>query len=174
MIILRSEYNEEERENMEKLSKDRKPENNLLLQCMWTSLSPRKLCTSLSCCVVGVWNNEEGRLLFILFSHPEINWGRLHLGKQYNFIFHNLYFILLLLAFHPKAYIVLSSVCMNDYNKFNSRRKTIRIASKVAQNPTLPLNKDGILRSSSASSSFGFHLYIYIVSIISKCTEGCL
>ena len=84
------------------------------------------------------------------------------------------YFILLLLAFHPKDYIVLSKVQMNDYNKFNSQRRTIRIASEVAQTPTLPLNKEGILWSSSASRSSGFHLYIYTVSIISKCTEGCL
>ena len=26
---------------------------------------------------------------------------------------------------------------MNDYNKFNSRRRTIRIASEVAQTPTI-------------------------------------
>ena len=85
-----------------------------------------------------------------------------------------LYFILLLLAFHPKAYIVLTRVCMNDYNKFNSRRRTIRIDSEVAKTPTLPLNKEGILQSSSASWSSGFHMYIYTVSIISKCIEGCL
>ena len=133
-----------EKKNMEMLSKDGKPENCLLLQCMRTSLSPRKLRTSLSCYVAAVWNNE-GRLLFILFSHSEFNWGRLLLGEQYNFIFHNFYFILLLLAFHPKDYIVLSRVCMNDYNKFNSRRRTIRIASEVAQTLMLPFNKEGIL-----------------------------
>ena len=48
------------------------------------------------------------------------------------------------------------------------------MSSEVAQTPTLPLNKEGILRSSSASRSSGFHLYIYIVSIISKRTKGCL
>ena len=67
---------------------------------------------------------------------------------------------------------------MIDYNKFISRRRyntrAIRIASEVAQTPTLPLNKEGILRSSSASRSVGFHLYIYTVSTISKRTEGCL
>ena len=41
MIILRTMYNEE-RENMEMLSKDRNPQNNLLLQYMQTSLSPKK------------------------------------------------------------------------------------------------------------------------------------
>ena len=78
------------------------------------------------------------------------------------------------MPFHPKAYIVLSRVCMNDYNKFNPRRWTIRIAFEVAQTPTLPLNKKGILRSSSTSHSSGFHLYIYTASIISKRIEGCL
>ena len=43
MIIMRSEYNEEERENMEKVSKDRNPENSLHLQYMRTSLSTKKL-----------------------------------------------------------------------------------------------------------------------------------
>ena len=66
-------------------------------------------------------------------------------GSNNSFIFHNFYFILLLLAFHPKDYIVLSSVLMNDYNKFNSRRRTIRIASEVAQTLMLPFNKEGIL-----------------------------
>ena len=54
IIILRSEYNEEERKNMEKLSKDRNPENSLLQQYMQTSLSPTKLRTSLCCCDVVV------------------------------------------------------------------------------------------------------------------------
>ena len=63
---------------------------------------------------------------------------------------------------------------MTNYNKFNSRRRAIRIDSEVAQTPTLPLNKEGILQSSSASWSPGFHMYIYTVSIISKRTEGCL
>ena len=48
------------------------------------------------------------------------------------------------------------------------------MSSEVAQTPTLPLNKEGILRSSSAPRSSGFHLYIYIVSIVSKRTEGYL
>ena len=74
------------KKNKEMLSKDGNPKNSLLLQCIQTSLSPRKLHTCLSYGVAGVWNNE-GRLLFILFSHPEFNWGRLHLGEQYNFIF---------------------------------------------------------------------------------------
>ena len=85
-----------------------------------------------------------------------------------------LFIFLLLLAFHPKVYIVLSMFCMNDYNKFNSRRRTIRITSEVAQTLTLPLKKEGILLSSSTSWSSGFHLYIYMVSIISKRTKGCL
>ena len=90
MIILRTVYNEE-RENMEMLSKDRNPENSLLLQYMRTSLSPKKLQTSvLLCrCATAMWNND-----------------RLHLGEQ-----HNLYFIIfilsfLLLAFLPEVYIV--------------------------------------------------------------------
>ena len=92
----------------------------------------------------------------------------------------NIIYILsfLLLAFLHKVYIVLSRVCMIDYNKFKSRRRyntsTIRIASEVTQIPTLPLNKEGILQSSSASWSSGFHLYIYTVFIISKRTKGCL
>ena len=45
---------------------------------------------------------------------------------------------------------------MNNYNKFNSRRRTIRIASEVAQTPTLPLNKEGILWSSSTYDHLGF------------------
>ena len=40
------------------------------------------------------------------------------------------------MPFHSKAYINLSRVCMNDYNKFNSRKRTIRMASKVAQTST--------------------------------------
>ena len=96
------------------------------------------------------------------------------MGEQYDFIFHNFILFHLLLDFHPKAYIVLSRVCMNAYNKFNSRRRIIRITYEVAQTSTLPLNKEGILRSSSASRSSGFHLYIYAVSIISKRIEGCL
>ena len=157
------------RKNMEMLSKYWNPENSLLLQCMQNSLFPRKLCTCSSCCVAVVWNNEEGCLLFIVFSHPEFNWDEFTWGS--NII---LYFILLLLDFHPKAYIVLSRVCMNDYNKFKSWKRTIRIDSEVAQTSTLPLNKEGILLSSSTSWSSGFHLYIYTVSIISKCTKGCL
>ena len=49
-------WNEEylTRENMEMLSKDRNPENNLLMQYMRTSLSPRKLRTSLCCCAATV------------------------------------------------------------------------------------------------------------------------
>ena len=92
----------------------------------------------------------------------------------------NIIYILsfLLLAFLPKVYIVLSRVCMIDYNKFISRRRyntrTIRIASEVAQIPTLPLNKEVILQSSSTSRSSWFHMYIYTVSIISKRTEGFL
>ena len=63
---------------------------------------------------------------------------------------------------------------MYDYNKFNSRRRTIRIDFEVAQTPTLPLNKEGILQFSSTSWSSRFHLYIYTVSIISKHAEVCL
>ena len=48
------------------------------------------------------------------------------------------------------------------------------MSSEVAQTPTLPLNKEGILRSSLTSRSSGFHLYIYTVSIISIHTEGCM
>ena len=47
------------------------------------------------------------------------------------------------------------------------------MSSEVAQTPTLPLNKEVILRSSLASRSSRFHLYIYTVSIISIHTEGC-
>ena len=47
-----------------------------------------------------------------------------------------------MLAFLPEVYIVLSRVCMIDYNKFNFCRRyntsTIRIAFEVAQIPSLP------------------------------------
>ena len=42
---------------------------------------------------------------------------------------------------------------MNNYNKFNSQRRTIRIASEVAQTPTLPLNKEGFICTSILSPS---------------------
>ena len=48
------------------------------------------------------------------------------------------------------------------------------MSSEVAQTPTLPLNKEGILQSSSTSRSSRFHMYIYTISIISIHTEGCL
>ena len=99
------------------------------------------------------------------------------MGEQYNLYF-IIYFILSFACFSPQGLHCYSRVCMIDYNKFTSRRRyntrTIRIAYEVAQTPTLPLNKEGIFRSSSASRSSGFHLYIYTVSIINKRTEGCL
>ena len=148
---------------MEMLSKDENPENSLLLQCMWISLSPRKLCTSLSCCVAAVWNNE-GRLLFILFSHSVFNWGRLHLGEQYNFIFYNFILFLLLLAFHPKVYIVLSRVCMNDYNKFNSLKRTIRLKPWKQCSSAVYANFSELLCSCTLPKNWAFYLCCCVVA----------
>ena len=80
---------------------------------------------------------NEGCLLFILIFQLENSLGSTSLGGAIKYLFIILFLFLLLLAFHPKVYIVLSRVCMNDYKKFNSRRRTIRIASEVAQTPTV-------------------------------------
>ena len=53
--------------------------------------------------------------IYIFFSTKKLTGDEFTWGS--NII---LYFIFLLLAFHPKDYIVLSRVCVNDYNKFNS------------------------------------------------------
>ena len=104
--------------------------------------------------MIGVWVRDKYNLYFII------------------------YFIFSIACFSPKGLHCSSRVCMINYNKFISHRRyntrTIRIAFEVAQTPTLPLNKEGVLQSSSTSQSSRFHLYIYTISIISKRTEGCL
>ena len=78
---MRSKYNEERKEkNMEMLSKDETVKKSLLPSCCVAALLPE---TPHLTYVAVICNNEEGCLLFILFSHPEINLGQLHLGEQY-------------------------------------------------------------------------------------------
>ena len=102
MIILRSLYNEEERENIEMLSKDSNLENNLLLQYMRTSLSQKT--ANFSCAVAmlicGVMRRGTSYLYRFstnFLTRADFSWGS------------NIIYILsfLLLAFLPKVYIVL-------------------------------------------------------------------
>ena len=66
MIILRLEYNEEERENMEKLSKDRNPEKQSSSAVYANFSLPENWELH---CAAAMLNNEEGRLLFIQIFH---------------------------------------------------------------------------------------------------------
>ena len=86
MIIMRTMYNEE-KENMEMLSKDRNPENSLLLQCMRTSLSPKKLRTSLVLLCVKMRRGAS-----YLYCFPTKNLTRAYFTWGGNII---LYFIIL-------------------------------------------------------------------------------
>ena len=173
MIIMRSEYNEEERQNMEKISKDRNHEKQSYY-VVYVNFSLSQKTTNFTCVVVlllcGIM--RRGASYLYRFSTNNLT------GADFSWGSNIIYFIFCIACFSPQGLHCSSRVCMIDYNKFISHRRqntrTIRISSEVAQTPTLPLNKEGILWSSSASRSSRFHLYIYIVSIISKRTEGCL
>ena len=120
------------------LSKDRNPENSLLL-AIYANFSLSQKTANFTCVVVLVLCGimRRGASYLYRFSTNILTGANFSWGSNIIYIFFSF------ACFSPQGLHCSSRVCMIDYNKFISRRRyntrTIRIASEVAQTPTPPL-----------------------------------
>ena len=99
-----------EKKNMEMLSEDEALKNSLLLSCCVATFMPETVhltyAVALLLCVIM----RMGASYLYYFPTHKLTGADFTWGSNNNLIFHNFYFILLLMSFHFKDYIFLSRV----------------------------------------------------------------